>query len=61
LFIGIRACLTLAPEYFEVYPSPDGIQYIRAGDYLGGWTHLMLWEVYDPKLEIEVFVYSAYT
>ena len=48
-------------EYLEVYPSPDGIQYIRAGDYLGGWTHLMLWEVYDPKLEIEVFVYSAYT
>jgi len=47
-------------EYLEVYPSPDGIQYIIAGDYLDGWTPLILWEVYDPKLEIEVFVYSAY-
>jgi hypothetical protein len=47
-------------EYREVYPSPDGRQCIRAGDYLDDWTHLMLWEVYDPKLEIEVFVYNAY-
>ncbi|MGB6593300.1 MAG: hypothetical protein WBE68_17510 [Candidatus Nitrosopolaris sp.] len=41
-------------EYPEVYPSPDGRQYITAGDYLDDWSRLMLWEVYDPKLEIEV-------
>jgi hypothetical protein len=43
-----------------IYPSPYGNKYIRAGDYLDDWIRLMLWEVYDPKLEKEEFVYTAY-
>jgi hypothetical protein len=44
----------------DQYHSPYGSEYIIAGDYLDDWTQLMLWEVYDPKLEKEEFVYNAY-